>query len=58
MKLDIKKFAGDPWKLTTSFSNYKYNTNGELIQVTLTIINVFSSPSIIILTFPLTLKSI
>lgn len=37
MKLDIQKFAGETWGLTPSFSDYKYNTNGELIQVTLTI---------------------
>ena len=37
MKLNIQKFAGETWGLTPSFSNYKYNTNGELIQVTLTI---------------------
>lgn len=46
MKLNIKKFAGDPWELTTSFSNYKYNTNGELIQVTLTIIGIYNISSI------------
>lgn len=46
MKLNIKKFAGDPWELTTSFSNYKYNTNGELIQVTLTIIGTYNISSI------------
>lgn len=37
MKLNIQKFAGETWGLTPSFSDYKYNTNGELIQVTLTI---------------------
>ena len=37
MKLNIQKFAGESWGLTPSFSDYKYNTNGELIQVTLTI---------------------
>lgn len=46
MKLNIKKFAGDPWELTTSFSNYKYNTNGELIQVTLTIMSPYNVSSI------------
>ena len=46
MKLDIKKFAGDTWELTTSFSNYKYNANGELIQVTLTITSTYNVSSI------------
>ena len=46
MKLDIKKFAGDTWGLTTSFSNYKYNANGELIQVTLTITSTYNVSSI------------
>lgn len=42
MKLNIKKFAGDPWSLTTSFSDYKYNANGELIQITLTIMSPYN----------------
>lgn len=46
MKLNIKKFAGDTWGLTTSFSDYKYNTNGELIQVTLTINSTHNISSI------------
>lgn len=46
MKLNIKKFAGDIWGLTTSFSNYKYNANGELIQVTLTITSTYNVSSI------------
>ena len=46
MKLNIKKFAGDTWGLTTSFSDYKYNANGELIQVTLTINSTHNISSI------------
>lgn len=46
MKLNIKKFAGDTWGLTTSFSDYKYNANGELIQVTLTITSTYNVSSI------------
>ena len=46
MKLNIKKFAADIWGLTTSFSDYKYNANGELIQVTLTITSTYNVSSI------------
>ena len=46
MKLNIKKFAGDPWVLTTSFSDYKYNANGELTQITLTIMSPYNVSSI------------
>ena len=46
MKLNIKKFAGDPWHLITSFSNYKYNANGELTQITLTIMSPYNVSSI------------
>ncbi|MDD7756618.1 MAG: hypothetical protein PUJ51_19190 [Clostridiales bacterium] len=42
MKLNIKRFAPDPWDLTTFFSDYKYNANGELTQVTLTIIGNYN----------------
>lgn len=46
MKLNIQKFAGGTWGLTPSFSDYKYNTNGELIQVTLTINSTHNISSI------------
>lgn len=42
MKINIKRFAPDPWDLTTFFSDYKYNANGELTQVTLTIISNYN----------------
>lgn len=46
MKLNIKRFASDPWDLTTFFSDYKYNANGELTQVTLTITSNYNISSI------------
>ena len=46
MKLNIKRFAPDPWDLTTFFSDYKYNANGELTQVTLTITSNYNISSI------------
>lgn len=47
MKLNIKKFAApDPWYLTMSFSDYKYNANGELTQITLTIMSDYNISSI------------
>ena len=46
MKLNIKRFAPDPWDLATFFSDYKYNANGELTQVTLTITSNYNISSI------------
>lgn len=46
MKLNIKRFAPDPWDLATFFSDYKYNANGELTQVTLTITSSYNISSI------------
>lgn len=46
MKLNIKRFSPEPWDLTTFFSDYKYNANGELTQVTLTITSNYNISSI------------
>ena len=46
MKLNIQRFAPDPWDLATFFSDYKYNANGELTQVTLTITSNYNISSI------------
>lgn len=46
MKINIQRFALDPWDLATFFSDYKYNANGELTQVTLTITSNYNISSI------------
>lgn len=46
MKINIQRFAPDPWDLATFFSDYKYNANGELTQVTLTITSNYNISSI------------
>lgn len=46
MKLNIQRFAEDAWALNAIFSDYKYNTTGRLIQVTLKITSNYNIGSV------------
>lgn len=46
MKLNIQHFAEDAWALNAIFSDYKYNTTGRLIQVTLKITSNYNIGSV------------
>ena len=46
MKLNIQRFKPDAWVLNAIFSDYKYNTTGRLIQVTLKITSNYNIGSV------------
>ena len=46
MKLNVQRFKPDAWVLNAIFSDYKYNTTGRLIQVTLKITSNYNIGSV------------
>ena len=46
MKINIQRFAPDPWEVYTYFKDYKYNTKGELTQITVRIESIYNLISI------------
>lgn len=47
MKINIQRFAPDhPWEVYTYFKDYRYNTKGELTQITVRIESIYNFTSI------------